>query len=57
MRSAHDLVRLHALQGEMAIKRDWVAVGHLQALIDQLAIEHDGFGRANFALMSDISVH
>lgn len=28
---------LHALQCDLAAKRDWVAVAHLQALIDHLA--------------------
>jgi hypothetical protein len=31
---------LHTLQMSLAVKRDWVAVAHLQALIDHLAEKH-----------------
>jgi hypothetical protein len=40
MLSRRELAWLHALQGDLALKRDWVAVGHLQALIDHIADEH-----------------
>ena len=33
------LAWLHSLQGDLALKRDWVAVGHIQALIDHIACE------------------
>ena len=31
---------LNTLQSDMAIRRDWIAVGHLQALIDHIAETH-----------------
>ena len=31
---------LNSLQSDLALKRDWVAVGHLQALIDHIAETH-----------------
>lgn len=40
MLNSRELAWLHALQGDLALKRDWVAVGHLQALIDRIADEH-----------------
>lgn len=40
MFSKSELVWLHAFQSTLALKRDWVAVGHLQGLIDHLAGEY-----------------
>lgn len=31
---------LHTLQCNLAAKRDWIAVAHLQALIDHIAENH-----------------
>lgn len=31
---------LNTFQGDMAIRRDWIAVGHIQALIDHIAEMH-----------------
>lgn len=35
-----ELELLHTLQTELAIKRDWVAVGFVQNLIDHMVDEH-----------------
>ena len=40
MINRRELAWLHALQMSLAIKRDWVALAHLQALIDHLAEKH-----------------
>lgn len=40
MLSKRELVWLHTLQGDLALKRDWVAVGKVQSLIDHIADEH-----------------
>jgi hypothetical protein len=40
MLTKRELAWLHALQGDLALKRDWVAVGHIQSLIDHVAHEH-----------------
>lgn len=40
MLSKQELFWLNALQGDLALKKDWVAVGHVQALIDRIAGEH-----------------
>lgn len=40
MLSKQELVWLNALQSELALKKDWVAVGHVQALIDRIAGVH-----------------
>jgi len=40
MLSKRELAWLHALQSDLAAKRDWVAVGHVQSLIDHMAQEH-----------------
>ena len=40
MLSKQELVWLNALQSDLALKKDWVAVGHVQALIDRIAGEH-----------------
>jgi hypothetical protein len=40
MVNLQELAWLHDLQGDLALRRDWVAVGHIQALIDRLADEH-----------------
>ncbi|WP_296722767.1 hypothetical protein [Erythrobacter sp.] len=40
MLTKRELGWLHALQGDLALKRDWVAVGHIQSLIDHMADEH-----------------
>ncbi|MEQ5789319.1 hypothetical protein J3454_15615 [Erythrobacter sp. NFXS35] len=40
MLTKRELGWLHALQSDLALKRDWVAVGHVQSLIDHLADEH-----------------
>lgn len=43
MMTKRELALLHSLQGTLALKRDWVAVGHVQALIDRISNEHGGF--------------
>ena len=40
MLSAREMVWLHSLQEDLAAKRDWVSVAHLQCLIDRIADEH-----------------
>lgn len=35
-----DLEWLHLFQSNLALRRDWVAVGKLQGLIDHLAMAH-----------------
>jgi hypothetical protein len=40
MLSKQELVWLNALQSDLALRKDWVAVGHVQALIDRIAGEH-----------------
>ena len=39
MLNKRDLARLHVLQAHFAMRRDWIAVGHLQALIDHVPFE------------------
>jgi hypothetical protein len=43
MMTEREFALLHSLQSTLALKRDWVAVGHLQALIDRISSEHGGF--------------
>lgn len=45
MLNKRELFWLHSLQGDFALKRDWVAVAHVQSLIDHIAGEH-GFIRS-----------
>lgn len=40
MLSKRELAWLHALQGDLALKRDWVGVGRIQSLIDHIADKH-----------------
>lgn len=40
MLTKRELLWLHALQNDFATKRDWVAVAHVQSLIDHIADEH-----------------
>jgi hypothetical protein len=40
MISGREFAWLHALQGDLAARRDWVAVAHLQALIEHIADKH-----------------
>lgn len=40
MISRREFAWLHTLQMSLAVQRDWVAVAHLQALIDLLAEKH-----------------
>lgn len=40
MINGQEFAWLHALQSDLAVKRDWVAVAHLQALIDHIAEKH-----------------
>ena len=42
MINRQEFAKLHALQTSLAVKRDWIAVAHLQALIDHLAQNHFG---------------
>ncbi len=37
MLTTRELIWLHSLQGDLALKRDWIAVAHVQALIDHLS--------------------
>jgi hypothetical protein len=50
------LVWLHTLQIEIAANRDWVAVGHLQAFLDQ-AHEHVAITNDPTSKTSDLIVH
>jgi len=52
-----ELVLLNALQGTLAIKRDWVAVGHLQALIDHLADEYGALAPNESDETSEVVIH
>lgn len=49
-----EFVRLHALQSRFAIRRDWVAVAHLQALIDHVAFASSDLGEC--APIDDVEV-
>lgn len=40
MLTTRELICLHSLQGGLALKRDWIAVAHVQALIDHLSHTH-----------------
>lgn len=40
MLSAREMAWLHSLQEDLAAKRDWVSVAHLQCLIDRIVDEH-----------------
>ncbi len=40
MLTAKELVWLQDLQLNLAIRRDWVAVAHLQCLMDRIVDEH-----------------
>lgn len=40
MLTMRELMWLHALQSDLAAKKDWTAVGHVQSLIDHMADEH-----------------
>lgn len=40
MVNGREFAWLHTLQVSLAAKRDWVAVAHLQALIDHIAEKH-----------------
>jgi hypothetical protein len=40
MLTMRELLWLHALQSDLAAKKDWTAVGHVQSLIDHMADEH-----------------
>lgn len=40
MLTAKELVWLHDLQLNLAIRRDWIAVAHLQCLMDRIVDEH-----------------
>ena len=57
MLSKSELVWLHAFQGTMALKRDWIAVGHLQGLIDHLAGEHGVCDDAQPMINVDLATH
>lgn len=57
MRSEDELVWLHVLQGNLAIKRDWVAVTHVQNLIDHMAGEYGFETGAAEETRSEVAVH
>ena len=40
MINGREFAWLHTLQVSLAARRDWVAVAHLQALIDHIAEKH-----------------
>lgn len=40
MLSLQEIKNLHSLQRQLALKRDWIAVAHLQALIDHVLADH-----------------
>lgn len=52
-----ELAFLHGLQSDLALKRDWVAVGHLQCLIDRIADEHGFVHTEPMVSCADLVVH
>lgn len=52
-----ELLLLNALQGDLAIKRDWIAVGHLQALIEHFAQEHGALIADDCIENSEVVIH
>lgn len=52
-----ELALLHGLQSDLALKRDWVAVGHLQSLIDHIAGEHGFVHTGPMVSRPDLVVH
>ena len=37
MLTGRELIWLHSLQADLALQRDWIAMAHVQALIDHLS--------------------
>lgn len=52
-----ELLLLNALQGDLAIKRDWIAVGHLQALIEHFAQQHGALIAGDCIETSVVVIH
>lgn len=52
-----ELTLLHNLQCNLALKRDWVAVAHLQALIDRISDEHGGFDAQSCEANLSVAIH
>lgn len=57
MLSKQELVWLNALQSDLALKKDWVAVGHVQALIDRIAGAHGLMASEPRSSRSEQSIH
>lgn len=57
MLTLHELVWLHTLQTDLALKRDWVAVGHVQSLIDHMANEHGLACEGRFPISLPLETH
>ena len=57
MLTKRELVWLHSLQGDFALKRDWVAVAHVQSLIDHVADEHGFIRTEASAAWTEPAVH
>lgn len=52
-----EIVALHRLQSELALRRDWVAVGHLQNLINHIADEHGFMDSRQAGMDTDLVLH
>lgn len=57
MLTYRELIWLHALQSDLALKRDWVAVGHVQLLINHIAGEHGLLHEDAFASGAELELH
>ena len=57
MLTKRELLWLHALQSDFAVKRDWVAVGHVQCLIDYIADEHGVLTEEPAPSLNELAVH
>lgn len=57
MLTKRELLWLHALQSDLAVKRDWVAVAHVQSLIDHIANEHGMITDDNERISHEFAAH
>ncbi len=57
MLTKRELLWLHALQNDFAVKRDWVAVAHVQSLIDHIADEHGIITDNHAQVPHELAVH
>lgn len=57
MLTTRQLAWLHAFQSDLALKRDWVAVGHVQSLIDHIAGEQGLLPDDGLASGPELALH